>query len=95
MSGAKIPKHFGYGSYNTRIRRFDSNLNDAYSRCADTGWFQLTLPESESWHGDTDADGHFVGVPVTCAHVWKDYQGLTEVYRYCTICDAKDKDERK
>jgi hypothetical protein len=25
-----------------------------------------------------------------CDHNWKSYQGLTEAYSYCTLCDKKE-----
>ena len=27
----------------------------------------------------------------TCTHNWKNYQGLSESYEYCTVCDEKRK----
>ena len=26
---------------------------------------------------------------IHCYHQWKSYQGLTEAYSYCTVCDSK------
>jgi hypothetical protein len=27
--------------------------------------------------------------PTTCSHIWKEYKGLVEHYKYCSICDEK------
>jgi len=29
------------------------------------------------------------GLKATCNHQWKQYQGLTDSFEYCTVCDAK------
>lgn len=33
--------------------------------------------------------------PVGCAHVWKDYMGFTEKYKFCDRCGEKDFGESK
>lgn len=40
---------------------------------------------------DSQLDFNLINNKTQCAHIWRDYQGLNESFKYCTVCDEKMK----
>lgn len=56
--------------------------------------FFRPIDKTPSILAPTGEVGHYPGYNITikaynCDHKWKLYQGLNEVYEYCTVCDVK------